>query len=130
MPYVIDVKRFDHVDGLGIECVDHRRRVVATLDEAREHAARVFDERSGTGVWARRLGLPDHVKAGVAEVIGENGGAVHGLRDGTVIEIRRENWITLMEEAGGGWPQIPYGPDDPDAIEIIDAWNERHASKS
>jgi hypothetical protein len=118
------------------------RRAVATLEEART-ALRDADEDGW--VEDRLFALAQRVMADDPQLswdrdrgliydrardrlLPESGGTVGPLPDGTVIEVERETWINIMDEVGGGWPQIPESSDDPLATEILDTFNAREAA--
>jgi hypothetical protein len=117
MPYIITTKQ---VDGAAYDTVVAvSRRAVATLDEAR--------------TWVHRESVPDglpremeqecwsYLDSNIAR-IGDQGGTVGPLPDGTVIEVERVSGYALAQRVA----PLGLNPRDSDAaklVQILDVYN-------
>ena len=105
MPYIIETRYSDcDFPGSCGEC-DISRIAVATLDEARRITAREYREHVH-----RFMGFD-------TRWITESGGTVGPLPDGTVIEVRRVNWIDLGVPLGSAM----YPVSEADALAAFNA---------
>src|SRR5262245_5521435 len=100
MPYIVTVKREDHIEGLGLECVGHSRRAVATLDKAREAARPIIEAAWPEGSVKLAASYDDadestlrfHDAHADVDSLPESGGTIGPLPDGTVIEVLPVVW--------------------------------------
>jgi hypothetical protein len=113
VPYIITTKRPNEMPSR-VGFADDMRIVgkpvaVTTLDEAREAVV-------ATVMGALRNDPPDDYL--IAQRIGESGGTVGPLPDGTVIEVRRVGWDHFGQFAQGQVQPLEYRA-------ILDAFNAR-----
>lgn len=94
MPYIIETKRTANDVSQGYVVVT-TRRAVATLDEAQNAAQLVID--NGPPITSKATW---QALCGQVVTIGESGGKVGPLPDGTVIEVRRVLWSELAADLG------------------------------
>jgi len=105
MPYIITTERTDVAAHGGTFQNVLSRIAVATLDEARRITAREYREHVH-----RFMGFD-------TRWITESGGTVGPLPDGTVIEVRRVNWIDLGVPLGSAM----YPVSEADALAAFNA---------
>lgn len=127
MPYIITTRRsYEQRPGtndLGQTVEQTTRRAVATLDEAREaarlavHAAHAAYGQSWNNRWEGWA---------VTEwYIGHDaGGTVGPLPDGTVIDVARVGWRSLVDAIPTlGTYRVPRSPDADDVAAMLDVYN-------
>lgn len=90
------------------------RRAVLTIEEAREHAYAEVMRLDDHNLYAKDLALALTVA----------GGTIGPLADanGCILIVGMVPWQYVIEDAGGGFPQLPVT--DEEKAEIIDAYNE------
>ena len=112
MPYIITTTADDpHVGTPAMERVTVTRIAVATLDEARDVVTGIVEEREP---FSHKV---QETAGSNLSAMRESGGTVGPLPDGTVIEVRRVNWIDLGVPLGSAM----YPVSEADALAAFNA---------